>query len=427
MKSKIKPVIATVFLLSLAFFITEAVIIQNGILSAKKQFVYNVEKNFDRDKIISELNGIENEESFINNLSEELSDMPYIKTIIMLNADGMTAMTSFISSKKQNKLTEQQKQLLFDTAKQAYFDADFSTPHWIKSSEKNESVRYDFLFSFNEMPTVLLIEFKLEPLKAALQEDNTFFFLIETATGFLILQLTAILFYVDYFKKKEKLEEEHNCFINGIAHELKTPLSEAISLTDCCFISDNEEKRQQYLSKITNCLDGMGKTIEMFLKNSSLTTEKPKRENFSLTIAAKEKINEFSPLFLKKELNLQFNASEPLYICGDKQLISIVIENFLSNALKYTIPHGNVKVKVYRKGHNAIFSIFNETDTSLNIKTIWDSAYKLGNGTGRVNGVGLSLCKKILCSNKYHYGCKKESGGVIFFFETKTKKTKGEH
>lgn len=427
MKPKKKPVIATVILLTFAFFITETVIIQNGIFSAKKQFVYNVERNFDRDQIINELNDIENAEDFINNLSQELADMPYIKTFIMLNADGMTAMTSFISSKQKNNLTEQQKQILLETAKQAYFDADFSTPHWIKSSEKNESVRYDFLFSFNEMPTVLLIEFKLEPLKAALQEDNTFFLLIETATGFLILQSAAILFYIDYFKKKEKLEEEHNCFINGIAHELKTPLSEAINLTDCCSIAANEEKKQQYLNKITICLDSMSKTIEMFLKNSSLTTEKPKRENFSLTIAAKEKINEYSPLFLKKGLNLQFNASESLCICGDKQLISIVIENFLSNALKYTVPHGNVKVEANRKGQNAIFSVFNETDTSLNSKTIWDSAYKLDNGTGRVNGVGLSLCKKILCSNKYHYGCKKEDGGVIFFFETKIKKTKGEH
>ncbi len=427
MKPKKKPVIATVILLTFAFFITETVIIQNGIFSAKKQFVYNVERNFDRDQIINELNDIENAEDFINNLSQELADMPYIKTFIMLNADGMTAMTSFISSKQKNNLTEQQKQILLETAKQAYFDADFSTPHWIKSSEKNESVRYDFLFSFNEMPTVLLIEFKLEPLKAALQEDNTFFLLIETATGFLILQSAAILFYIAYFKKKEKLEEEHNCFINGIAHELKTPLSEAINLTDCCSIAANEEKKQQYLNKITICLDSMSKTIEMFLKNSSLTTEKPKRENFSLTIAAKEKINEYSPLFLKKGLNLQFNASESLCICGDKQLISIVIENFLSNALKYTVPHGNVKVEANRKGQNAIFSVFNETDTSLNSKTIWDSAYKLDNGTGRVNGVGLSLCKKILCSNKYHYGCKKENGGVIFFFETKIKKTKGEH
>ena len=427
MKPKKKPVIATVILLTFAFFITETVIIQNGIFSAKKQFVYNVERNFDRDQIINELNDIENAEDFINNLSQELADMPYIKTFIMLNADGMTAMTSFISSKQKNNLTEQQKQILLETAKQAYFDADFSTPHWIKSSEKNESVRYDFLFSFNEMPTVLLIEFKLEPLKAALQEDNTFFLLIETATGFLILQSAAILFYIDYFKKKEKLEEEHNCFINGIAHELKTPLSEAINLTDCCSIAANEEKKQQYLNKITICLDSMSKTIEMFLKNSSLTTEKPKRENFSLTIAAKEKINEYSPLFLKKGLNLQFNASESLCICGDKQLISIVIENFLSNALKYTVPHGNVKVEANRKGQNAIFSVFNETDTSLNSKTIWDSAYKLDKGTGRVNGVGLSLCKKILCSNKYHYGCKKEDGGVIFFFETKIKKTKGEH
>lgn len=426
MKPNKKPIIATVILLIFAFFITETVIIQNGIFSAKKQFVYNVEKKFDKNQLINELNDIENAEVFINKLSKELEDIPYIKTIIMLNADGMTAMTSFISSKQKNNLTEQQKQILLETAKQAYFDADFSTPHWIKSSEKNESVRYDFLFSFNEMPTVLLIEFKLEPLKAALQEGNTFFFLIETATGFLILQSAAILFYINYFKKKEKLEVEHNCFINGIAHELKTPLSEAINLTDCCSIAANEEKKQQYLNKITICLDNMSKTIEMFLKNSSLTTEKPKRENFSLTIAAKEKINEYSPLFLKKGLNLQFNASESLCICGDKQLISIVIENFLSNALKYTVPHGNVKVKAYKKGQNAIFSVFNETDTSLNSKTIWDSAYKLGNGTGRVNGVGLSLCKKILCSNKYHYGCKKEDGGVIFFFETKIKKTKGE-
>lgn len=427
MKSKKKPIIAAVLLLSFAFFITEAVIIQNGIFSARKQFVYNVEEMFDREQLINELNGIENEENFIADLSKELAGLPYTKTIIMLNADGMTAMTSFTSSKKQNNLTEQQKQLLLETAKQAFFDADFSTPHWIKSTAKNETVRYDFLFSFNEKPTVLLIEFKLEPLKAALQDDNTFFFLIETAAAFLILQTAAILFLLDCFKKREKLEEEHDCFINGIAHELKTPLSEAINLTDCCSIAPDEKKRQQYLNKMTSCLDSMSKTIEMFLKNSSLTTEKTKRESFSLTITAKEKTDEYSPLFLQKGLKLRFEASEPLCICGDKQLISIVIENFLSNALKYTTPHGNVKVKAYKKGRNAIFSVFNETDALLNSKTIWDSAYKLDNSTGRVNGVGLSLCKKILCSSKYRYGCKKEAGGVIFFFETKIKKTKGGH
>lgn len=421
MKKKYKIIIPMECILLIAFIVTTAIIIQNGIFSAKNTFVKEIADSFDHKKLLTELTDIDDTEVFVRDLSERLKTIPYDKTIMLINEEGITAIAP--TDKKSNKNTyEEKKQKLKEIAQQTYFDGDFDTPQWFKSNARNKEIQFEFLFSLNEQPNILLIDFHLNPISAALANDNYHFLLTETTVFFLIIQLAALLFCYEYLNNKEKLEKRQYCFLNGIAHELKTPLTEITSLIECISVTSDETKKQLFIRKVDESVDNMSKTVDLFLQNSAVQSKKPKKEPVSLNIEAKRKSDEYASGFDAKGISFNCNFEEPATVSGDRQMLSIVIDNFLSNALRYTAEGGTVEAKTFQKRKRVGFSVYNETNVPIDAKKIWESPFEVDEETGRIHGIGLNLCKKILRIHGFRYGCKKGAGGVTFYFETKQTK-----
>lgn len=108
-------------------------------------------------------------------------------------------------------------------------------------------------------------------------------------------------------------------------------------------------------------------------------------------------------------------------VIGDSFKIESVIENFVTNAIKYSPENEHVNVSLSEKDNTVVFSIEN---TGTHIKTedlekIWVQFYRVDKARSRAqgsNGLGLSIVKTILTQHRSVFGVMNTKDGVLFYF-----------
>lgn len=199
---------------------------------------------------------------------------------------------------------------------------------------------------------------------------------------------------------KQYQQETNNKYMDMIeyytvwAHQIKTPIA-AMRLT-----LQNEDSPLS--RKLTNDLYRIEQYVEMvmtFLRLNSNSTDYVFKE-YDLDTIVRSAVKKFSSEFIDRKLRLIY---EPLNtsVITDEKWLSFVIEQVLSNALKYT-PDGSIKISLVKEKTLRI------EDTGIGIAPsdlprIFDNGYTGFNGRTdkRASGIGLYLCKRI-CNNLGH-------------------------
>ncbi|MGL5764493.1 MAG: ATP-binding protein, partial [Sarcina sp.] len=120
-------------------------------------------------------------------------------------------------------------------------------------------------------------------------------------------------------------------------------------------------------------------------------------------------------LLEEKELNLDFKCEEDIYINADKESIKMVLNNFISNSIKYN--KGNyIKISL----QNNRFEILNKTDIKedFDLGQLWEPFYVVDKSRAKKNsgtGLGLSIVSSILDAHNLKYGIIREDDNIKFF------------
>lgn len=176
------------------------------------------------------------------------------------------------------------------------------------------------------------------------------------------------------------------------AHQAKTPIA---SMRLALESEDSALSRQ--LSADLFSLEQYVEMVLTFLRLDFVSTDYVFRE-YALDEILRPAIARFAARFIGRKIRLDYTPPEWTVITDDKWL-SFVIEQLLSNALKYTRPGGTIR-------------IFGEPPRSLCIEDtgigiapedlprIFEKGYTGGNGRRdkRASGIGLYLCRRI-CGN----------------------------
>lgn len=121
----------------------------------------------------------------------------------------------------------------------------------------------------------------------------------------------------------------------------------------------------------------------------------------------------------EKQVNIEFNQMEPIYVWADEFQIEEVITNYLSNALNHVDENRIIQVKIQEKNGIVRVSVFN---TGKNIPeneldNIWVKFYKVDKARTRAyggNGIGLSIVKAIMDRHEKKCGAINRPDGVDF-------------
>lgn len=194
-------------------------------------------------------------------------------------------------------------------------------------------------------------------------------------------------------------------FLSLLSHELKAPLTAVEGYLKMMQEKSLGDNLNDYSKMITRSLDrigGMRNMIMDLLDLTRLESDKKQRslESCNLTELAENSIATMQPFAIQKEVDIKFDAPEKLMITADPEEIEIILNNLISNGIKYNKSGGKVFIKIIESEHN--FKIIVE-DTGYGIsvedqKRLFNEFVRIKNeNTKHISGsgLGLSIVKRI--------------------------------
>ncbi len=210
---------------------------------------------------------------------------------------------------------------------------------------------------------------------------------------------------IDYFNRMAEelsgVETLRTDFIANVSHELKTPLA-VLQNYGTMLQSPNlpAEQRMEYARAITEQSRRLADLITNILKLNRLENQQiyPAVKRYDLGEQLAACLLQFESTWEKKQIDIETDIEEDVFVESDDELLSLVWNNLFSNALKFTESGGRVSVTLKTEGDHAVVSV---SDTGCGIspetgKHIFEKFYQ--GDTSRAtqgNGLGLALVKRV--------------------------------
>lgn len=170
---------------------------------------------------------------------------------------------------------------------------------------------------------------------------------------FYITLAVTFLYYIFRYNSnrlQKKHDEDKIKFFINTAHDIRTPVTLIMApLEDLNRSSELSDKARYYLKLARSNTQKLHSLITQLLEfeKVDLTRQKSVTHSLSLNNILAEATAGFQPYCDNKQLNLSLNMpDEEVCILGDKQILSLLLDNLLSNACKYTRPGGDVALSL---------------------------------------------------------------------------------
>ncbi len=210
---------------------------------------------------------------------------------------------------------------------------------------------------------------------------------------------------MDFNKMVEELrsiETLKTDFFSNVSHEFKTPLS-IIQNAAVLIQSPNitEEERKEFAATISHACGRLNNLITNMLKLSKLEKQAiaPQKVPYDVCRQLAECAIGFEDLWEKKNIDFEAELEDEAVVYADPELMELVWNNLLSNALKFTEPLGTIQLIQSADEHWVTVSV---QDTgcgmSESVKShIFDKFFQGDTSHATEgNGLGLALVKRIL-------------------------------
>lgn len=236
-------------------------------------------------------------------------------------------------------------------------------------------------------------------------------------------QSPAVFMVLRDITLERRMQQMKEDFFHSVAHDLRAPLLTMqgyIKLLEREF--QPEAKQAGYVRNVKDSSDRLFKLLENVLDISRMEAGqlRPDMRKFGVADFLSQAAGNFRPLFDEKKIDFTVDASAAAgaEISGDQSLLRRVIENLVSNALKFTPQGGKVAVRAAAEGGAVLFTV---SDTGPGIppdqlEAVFEKYKRLKSGEGEAGfGLGLAIARKIV---ELHGGTIKASagapGGTVF-------------
>lgn len=197
---------------------------------------------------------------------------------------------------------------------------------------------------------------------------------------------------------KESAEDKQR-FIDDLSHELRSPLTSIIGYTDYLITNkDFDEETFRALNYVYKEGKRLEKMSSKLMNLIVLRKEKPKMKNENIKEVLEEIKASMMPRLKDKNMKLII-SSEEFNILMDRELVIILIKNFIDNAIKACKAGGEIRINTYNTENKIIKIKDNGVGIPKeDIRKIFEPFYMVDKSRDRRNngvGLGLSICAKI--------------------------------
>jgi signal transduction histidine kinase len=197
----------------------------------------------------------------------------------------------------------------------------------------------------------------------------------------------------ELFDKIENYINELKHFTDLVSHQLMNPITAII--TEIEYVLKRDRSIEEYkasLQRLEEKVDSMANIIKTLLLIARSEKSKTKSEfvfNFS-KLLRKEIENYFSKNYLNNNFNLKTYIEAELYLRGEAEKFSMVLQNLFSNAKKFSIDSLDVTIKAFKNNNKIILEVADK-------------------------GIGIDDDDKIKVFNKFYRTEKAEKLGILGF------------
>jgi signal transduction histidine kinase len=233
----------------------------------------------------------------------------------------------------------------------------------------------------------------------------------------------------DQLVEADKLKDE---FVALISHDLRTPLTSIIGYVELTLEDEGpplDEERRSYLQVVSRSSERLLRLVDDLLFVARLQAGRLvlERSDLDLCLIAEQAAEEARPRAEGKEITLEFSGGSPVSLYADKGRLFQLLDNLISNAIKFTPAGGHILVRVTVDADGAILEV---SDTGIGIgpgeaKLVFDRFFRSSRVVAQQvqgTGLGLFIARAIVEAHDGTIGVSsRDGGGAIFRVELPTR------
>lgn len=210
-----------------------------------------------------------------------------------------------------------------------------------------------------------------------------------------LIFLLSIVFLNWFAKPFKEINKQLDNFIKDSIHEINTPLSIIninIDLFNKKFESNKYTNRVKAASKV---LSNIYNDMDYLIKHDRVHYEK---KSINMCHMLKERIDYFTEIALMKNINILSDIQTDIQIDINPKQLQTLIDNNISNAIKYSYEENIIKITLYAKDDSYYLEFKDYGIGIKDIDKIFTRYYREERQTGGF-GIGLNIVKTIIDEN----------------------------
>ena len=213
-------------------------------------------------------------------------------------------------------------------------------------------------------------------------------------------KFNALLERIDHFREKDQ-----DFFLN-VAHEVRTPLAGVKAVIEQALRQPRKvEDYQKRLREALNATENLVRLINRLMEFGKLRNarESMVETTLSLDFLSENILEKLREKATENRLRFDVSFCGKTEIDTDEELLSIVVNNLIENAINYAAPNTVIRIKTSNVDRIITFEIQNEHSNMETIPETLDvffdpfyRADKARNFVKKNIGIGLSFCKEVM-------------------------------
>ena len=223
---------------------------------------------------------------------------------------------------------------------------------------------------------------------------NNIYYLAATVMLAIVVSLFLFSFLLlkNFSKPFEKLNTQLDNFIKDSMHEINTPLS-IINLNADLFANKyGDNKYLQRMKSAAKTLATIYNDMDYLIKQGRVVH---KRQEIDMGDFIQNRVDYFQEIARLKEIVFVTDIDAKCYYEFSKTKLQRIVDNTISNAIKYSHNHSKVEIKLFQEEDQIVFWVKDHGVGIENVEKIFSRYYREDEAKGGF-GIGLNIVKQII-------------------------------